>query len=58
LKLRSGLTIEGIHQGVAGDCGASTTGRSSQRVVNASLVTTHEVLDSLIGSEIDSMRRA
>lgn len=48
-------TIEGVHQRIAGNRSASTTGRSSQRMVDTSLVATHNMLDSFVCSEVNSM---
>jgi hypothetical protein len=52
------LTIEGVHQGIAGNGRACTAGGGGEWMVDAGLVPAHKVLHRLIRRKVDGMRRA
>jgi hypothetical protein len=53
-----GHTVKGVHQGITGDCRASTASSSSEEVMLANLVTAHQVLDSFVSRKVNGVRRA
>ncbi len=54
---RKGRTVKGVHQSIAGNGGAGAAGSRGEGMVDANPVADHEVLDGLIGCEIDGMGR-
>ncbi len=51
-------TIKRVHQSIAGDSSTGTAGGRREGVVNASLISAHQMLDGLICCEVDGMSRA
>ena len=51
-------TIKRIHQSIAGNSSTGTAGGGRERVMNASLISAHQMLDGLICCEVDGMSRA
>lgn len=55
---KGGGTIKGVHEGVAGDGGTGATGSGGEGVVEPRLVAAHQVLDCLVGREVNRMCRS
>lgn len=51
-------TIKGVHEGVAGDSGTCAAGSGGEGVVKPRLVAAHQLLDGLVGCEVNRMCRS